>query len=296
MDFGVVAYTTDYTMGPVELGQEIMARDLQALFLTEHSHIPVKRETPWGGLQHADQAPTDDPMWMPDWYENSLEPFIALAAAATASPGLVVGTGVTLAAERHAISFAKAVATLEAVIGADRFICGVAAGWNAEELRNHGVPEKRRWLAMRETIEAATEIWTKDEAEYHGKHVDFDPVRSFPKPLTSPRPPVLLGGHGPKTLDRIVEMADGWMPVKGRGATPTMEQIEEGVKFLALKSDELGRTFKTIVLDVRVDFDTIAQYRDMGVDRFLFGGPPLPRDQVLQNLDAWAEVVAKLRD
>ncbi|MGY2876157.1 putative F420-dependent oxidoreductase [Marmoricola sp. URHA0025 HA25] len=295
MKFGVVSYTTDYTLGPVQLGREIMDRGLEALYVPEHSHIPVRRETPWGGLQHTDQAPTDDPMWMPDWYENALDPFVALTAAATASPGLVVGTGVALAAERHAISFAKAVASMEAVIGPDRLVIGVAAGWNAEELRNHGVQGKDRWLAMRETIEAARAIWTADEAEFHGKLVDFDPVRSFPKPATTPHPPVLLGGHGPKTLDRIVEVADGWISVKGRGPKPTMDDIAKGIRFLAEKSQEVGRPFVTNVLDVRVDVGTLEQYRDMGVDRFLFGGPPLPPDEVLRALDEWANVAARLR-
>lgn len=295
MKFGVVSYTTDYTMGPVQLGREIMDRGLEALFVPEHSHIPVRRETPWGGLQHADQAPTDDPMWMPDWYENALDPFVALTAAAIASPGLVVGTGVALAAERHAISFSKAVATMEAVIGPDRLVIGVAAGWNVEELRNHGVAGKDRWLAMRETVEAARAIWTHDEVEYHGKIVDFDPVRSFPKPATTPHPPVLLGGHSPAMLDRIVEVADGWIPVKGRGPKPTMDDIAHGIAYLAEKSKEVGRPFITNVLDVRVDLGTLEQYRDMGVERFLFGGPPLPPDDVLRNLDEWAAVADRLR-
>jgi probable F420-dependent oxidoreductase len=292
--FGVVSYTTDYTIGPVELGREIVSRNLQALFVPEHSHIPVKRETPWGGLSHSQQADTGDPMWMPDWYQNSLDPYIALAAAATASPGLVVGTGVTLASQRHAISFAKAVASLEAIIGPDRFICGVAAGWNVEEMRNHGVDERQRWLAMRETVEAAIAIWTNDVAEYHGKLVDFDPIRSFPKPATRPHPPVLFGGHTQAALDRIVAIGDGWMPVAGRGAHPTLDEIENGIRFLDSRSAEVGRTFITNVLDVRVDPGTIERYRDMGVDRFLFGAPPLPKDEVLRNLDTWAKVVARL--
>ncbi|WP_412516805.1 TIGR03619 family F420-dependent LLM class oxidoreductase [Actinomadura madurae] len=294
MKFGVVSYTTDYTISPVELGKEIMSRGLQALFVPEHSHIPVKRETPWAGLSHADQATTDDPMFVPDWYENALDPFISLAAAATASPGLVVGTGVALASQRHAISFAKAVSSLEAVIGPDRFICGVAPGWNVEEMRNHGVGGRQRWLAMRETVEAAIQIWTHEEAEYHGKVVDFDPVRSFPKPATRPHPPVLFGGHSEATLDRIVAVGDGWMPVAGRGARPTIDDIEAGIMFLASKSEEVGRTFITNVLDVRVDLGTIERYRDMGVERFLFGGPPVAEDEVLRRLDTWADVVARL--
>jgi probable F420-dependent oxidoreductase len=294
MKFGVVSYTTDYTMGPVEIGKEIMDRGLQALFVPEHSHIPVQRETPWGGLSHADQDAAADPMYLPDWYENILDPFVALAAAATASPGLVVGTGVALAAQRNPISFAKAVSSLEAVIGPDRFICGVSAGWNVEEMRNHGVRDKQRWLAMRETVEAAIQIWTHDEAEFHGKFINFDPIRSFPKPATKPHPPVLLGGHTQATLDRIVAVADGWTPVKGRGSHPTIEEIEAGVQYLSRKSEEVGRKFITNVLDVRVDVSTIARYRDMGVERFLFGSSPVSRDEVLTNLDSWAEIVRRL--
>ncbi|MFI5843874.1 TIGR03619 family F420-dependent LLM class oxidoreductase [Catenuloplanes sp. NPDC051500] len=294
MKFGVVSHTTDYTINPVELGKELMCRGLQALFVPEHSHIPVKRETPWTGLSHADQAATDDPMFLPDWYENALDPFISLAAAATASPGLVVGTGVALAAQRHAISFAKAVSSLEAVIGPDRFICGVAAGWNVEEMRHHGVAEKQRWRALYETVEAAIRIWTSEEAEYHGTVVDFDPIRSFPKPATRPHPPVLFGGHSRATLDRIVAVGDGWMPVVGRGARPTIDDVEAGIAFLASRSESAGRTFITTVLDVRVDPATIERYRDMGVDRFLFGGPPLPRDEMLRNLDTWADAAARL--
>ena len=199
-----------------------------------------------------------------------------------------------MAAQRHAISFAKAVSTLEAVIGPDRFICGVVAGWNVEEMRNHGVAQKQRWLALRETIEAAIKIWTCDEAEYHGKVVDFDLVRSFPKPATRPHPPILLGGHTLAVLDRVVQFADGWTPIKGRYPHPTIEEIEQGIKFLARKSDELGRDFTTTVCDMRVDLDATERYRDMGVDRFLFGCPPLRRDEFLRYLDDCAKVVRRM--
>jgi probable F420-dependent oxidoreductase len=200
MELGLAILLTDYSISPAALGASAEERGFESLFLAEHTHIPVSRETPYpGGAE------------LPREYSHTIDPFVGLAAAATATVRLKVGTGVCLVIERDPIVTAKEVATLDNVSGG-RFLFGVGAGWNKEEMRNHGTDPKTRWGVMRERIEAMKAIWTQEEAEYHGRYVDFDPIWSWPKPVQEPHPPVLVGGVGDKVLDRVVAYGDEWIP------------------------------------------------------------------------------------
>src|SRR3954454_10027000 len=140
-----------------------------------------------------------------------LDPFVACSAAAVVTERLKIGIGVCLVTERDPIVTAKQVASVDQLSGG-RLDFGVGAGWNREEMANHGTDPRRRFSVMRERIEAMKEIWTADEATYHGEHVSFDRIWSWPKPVQRPYPPVLVGGDGPKVLERVLAYGDAWFP------------------------------------------------------------------------------------
>ena len=164
MDIGVAFFPTDLGIDIAPLARMVEERPFYALFVAEHTHIPVSRETP---------HPSGDVL--PPQYSHTLDPFVALSNAAAVTERIKLGTGVCLVIERDPIVTAKEVASLDRLSGG-RFLFGVGAGWNREEMRNHGTDAKRRFSVMRERVEAMKEIWTKDEAEYHGEFVDFDPI------------------------------------------------------------------------------------------------------------------------
>jgi probable F420-dependent oxidoreductase len=200
MDLGLAHFLTDYGMQPADLARNAEERGFESLFLPEHTHIPVSRRTPYPGGGE-----------LPPEYSHTLDPFAALAAAATATERLKLGTGVCLVIERDPIVTAKEVATVDHISGG-RFLFGVGAGWNREEMENHGTDPDTRFRRMRESIEAMKAIWTQDEAEYHGRIIDFDPIWCWPKPVQKPHPPVLVGGLGEKVLDRVIAYGDEWIP------------------------------------------------------------------------------------
>ena len=192
MDVGLAHFLTDYGMQPVELARKVEERGFESLFLPEHTHIPASRDTPNPGGGE-----------LPPEYSHTLDPFAALAAIAAVTDRIKIGTGVCLVIQRDPIVTAKEVATVDQISGG-RFLFGVGAGWNREEMENHGTDYRTRFTRMRESVEAMKAIWTEDEAEYHGKIVDFDPIWCWPKPAQRPHPPVLVGGVGEKVIDRVL--------------------------------------------------------------------------------------------
>ncbi|WP_243725437.1 LLM class F420-dependent oxidoreductase [Actinomadura rubrisoli] len=259
-------FVTDEGIGPAPLGRALEERGFASLFLAEHTHIPVKRESPWPGGGE-----------LPRFYYRTLDPFVALAAAATVTGRLRVGTGIALIVQRDPIMLAKQVASLDRISGG-RAVLGVGGGWNREEMRNHGTDPRTRMRLLRERVLAVKELWTKDEAEFHGEFVDFDPVFSYPKPVQDPHPPVLVGGSGATTFDRVVEFGDGWMPIYGRGTGPLAAQIAE-------LRERAGREVPVTVFAVPPKSEAIAELEDAGVGEVLFNLPTEPEDDTLRTLD-----------
>ncbi|MDR7532408.1 MAG: LLM class F420-dependent oxidoreductase [Armatimonadota bacterium] len=209
MKFGVIIFPTDYSISPVELGRAAEERGFESIWFPEHTHIPTSRRSPWPGGGE-----------LPREYSHSLDPFVALAAVAGVTSQIKLGTGICLVVERDPIILAKEVASLDHLSGG-RFLFGIGGGWNLEEMENHGTNPNTRWRLLRERVLAMKRIWTEDAAEYHGRFVNFDPIWSWPKPIQKPHPPVIIGGNGPRTLQRVIEYGDGWMPIGGRiGARP----------------------------------------------------------------------------
>ncbi|MSQ60714.1 MAG: LLM class F420-dependent oxidoreductase, partial [Betaproteobacteria bacterium] len=204
MRIGVFHFPTDYGIDVSELAVALEARRFESLFVCEHTHIPTSRRTPFpsGGE-------------LPKRYSHTHDPFVALSFAAAATKKLKLGTGIALITQRDPIVTAKCVASLDQMSGG-RFIFGIGAGWNADEMENHGARYDARFKLMRERMLAMQALWTQEEAQYHGEFVNFDPTWQYPKPRQKPYPPVFLGGETDHTLARVAEFCDGWFP-RARG-------------------------------------------------------------------------------
>lgn len=277
MHFGAAIFATDYGIRPDELARELEQRGFESIWLPEHTHIPVSRRTPY-------PAGGD----LPKEYWHTHDPFIALTAAAIVTTKLRVATGICLIIERDTIITAKEVASLDMLSGG-RFIFGIGGGWNAEEMENHGTNFKTRWRLLREQVLAMKEIWTKDEAEFHGEFVNFDKIWSYPKPVQRPHPPILMGGHGPTTFDRVIEFCDGWMPIGFR-----MTDVAEKIAALRQRAEHAGRDPQSISITIfaaKPEPAAIEELENAGVERAVFMLPPADRDTVLPLLDKYGKLM-----
>jgi probable F420-dependent oxidoreductase len=270
LNFGIAMFPTDYAVDPARLAELVEERGFESLWFPEHTHIPTSRETPYPGGGE-----------LPREYSHTYDPFVALTAAAAATERLKVATGLCLVIERDPIVTAKEVASLDRISGG-RFLFGIGAGWNIEEMRNHGTDPEHRFKLMRERVEAMKAIWTQDEAEYHGDLVDFDPIWEWPKPVQQPHPPVIVGGTGPKVLDRVLAFGDEWMPNR---AGP--EEIGERVKELRSRA---GRDVPVGYFGVKPERDKVERFRAAGLDRIVFYVPPEDEESVTRRLDDYAEL------
>jgi probable F420-dependent oxidoreductase len=269
--FGVAIFPTDYAISMTELAPAAEQLGFESLWVAEHSHIPTSRETPWpaGGE-------------LPKHYWHTMDPFVALTAAALASKTIRVGTGICLLVERDPIHTAKEAASVD-LVSNGRFIFGIGGGWNREEMADHGTEFSSRWKLLRERAEAIKAMWTDDVAEYHGEMVDFGPMWSWPKPVQKPHPPVILGGSGPMILERVVRYADGWMP--NRGAV--VERIPE----LQRLAREAGRESIPVTYYPKPLAEEIERLAKAGIDRCIYYVPPDGRDPALRKLEELGEMI-----
>ncbi len=280
MLFGIAMFATDYAIAPQDLARAVEERGFESLWLPEHTHIPASRRSPWPG--GAD---------LPKEYWHTYDLFVALTAAAMATTRLRVATGICLVVERDPIVTAKEVASLDRLSNG-RLIFGIGGGWNADEMENHGTNFRTRWRLLRERVLAMKEIWTKEEAEFHGAFVNFDRIWSHPKPAQKPHPPIIMGGDGPTTFDRVIEFCDGWMPIGGRAP---LANLPERIAALRRRAEQAGRDPKSISVSIwgakpdRAAVDALAQ---AGVERAVFTVPAADRDTVLRRLDSYAPLMA----
>jgi probable F420-dependent oxidoreductase len=278
MQFGAYYFPTDYGIDISELARALEERGFESLFVCEHTHIPVKHSPfPTGGE-------------LPKRYKHTHDPFVALSFAAAATKKLKVGTGIALIPQRDPIVTAKQVASLDQLSGG-RFTLAMGGGWNVPEMENHGARYETRFKLLRERVLAMKELWTKEEAQFHGDFVNFDPVWIYPKPKQKPHPPLLLGGESDHTLKRVVEFCDGWFPRPRGGWEP--KGARQRLNAAAAAAGRDPKTLSITVFAAPPDAAKLAPYREAGIERVLFEVPDLTRDEILAVLDKNAKLIAK---
>ena len=272
-----VTFPADESTSPLEFGRWAEAHGVESIWFHEHSHIPVSRETPFPGGQPL--APQ---------YLRFPDPFVCLAAIASVTERVRLGTGLCLLTQRDPITTAKEAATLD-VLSGGRFVFGVGAGWNAEEMRNHGTDPAHRFAVLCERVDAIRTIWTNDEAEFHGRYVDFDPIWSWPKPVQEPHPPVLVGGNGRTVYDRVLAFGDGWLPNRIGDDEKNIARIAK----LQVLGEEAGRGRIPVTLQLAPrDPALLERYERAGVTRALYMLPAADRGEVERKLDGFAAAMS----
>ena len=278
MKLGVFIFATDYAMRVDEVARAAEERGFESLFVPEHTHIPASRRSAWpGGAE------------LPREYWHTLDPFVALTAAAAATSTLRIGTGICLLSEHEPLATAKAVASLDLLSGG-RVEFGIGAGWNAEEMENHGTAFGNRFAVMSERARAMKALWQEEEPAFHGRFVHFDKVWSYPKPVQAPHPPILIGGESIHTLRRVVAFGNGWLP-RARGGFDAAEAVAQ----LAAAAEQGERDVAELAISV---FGApprpavLGAYREAGIDRALLALPSADADVVRSRLDEYAALLA----
>lgn len=262
MRYALIIFPTEYTLQPPELGRLAEERGFDSVWLPEHTHIPLSRKTPWPGGPE-----------LPKEYIHTYDPIVALTSMAGATTTLKLATGIILVAQRDPIITAKEIATLDNLSGG-RVIVGIGGGWNMDEAEDHGIAFSNRFPILRERVLAMRELWTKEEAEYHGKYVNFDKSWSYPKPVQKPHPPIVMGGDGPTTFDRVIEFAQGWMPISRGGKAPP--GLKEKILDLRRRAAAAGRKADAIEVSVYAAPRTpeiVDELIAAGADRCIFNLP-----------------------
>jgi probable F420-dependent oxidoreductase len=271
MDFGLAVFATHYTVDPGSMARLAEERGFESLFFPEHTHIPAARQTPYPGGE------------LPSKYWHTYDLFVALTAAAAATTRLRIGSGICLVIERDPITTAKEVASVDFLSGG-RLEFGVGAGWNREEMANHGTDPRRRMAVLHERVDAMKAIWTQDEATYHGQYVNFDRIWSWPKPAQRPHPPVLVGGEGPGVEERVLAFGDAWFPNLGR------ESILERAVALRARAD---RHIDLMACGIPADPRELERYSAAGFSRVVHWLPSAGRGPVERAMDKFESAIAE---
>jgi probable F420-dependent oxidoreductase len=277
MQLGVTIFATDRSMSPVELAVAAEARGFRSLYVPEHTHIPTSRRTP---------PPTGDAV-LAEEYKRTLDPWIALAAAASVTSTIRLGTGIALVAQHDAIALAKQIATLDR-LSAGRVVLGIGYGWNEDEMESHGVDPRRRRARVRETMLAMQALWSNEVASFDGEFVRFAASWQWPKPLQTPRPPVLIGGApGPKLFEHVAEYGDGWIPIGGAGVREALPALREAMT----KRGRDPSALHVVPMGIVPTREKLDYYAEIGVTEAVLRLPSAPREEVLPLLDAYAAFV-----
>jgi probable F420-dependent oxidoreductase len=287
LKYGVTIFPTDHAIRIDHLARAAEERGFESLFVSEHSHIPASRRTPWplGGAE------------LPREYWAMVDPFVGLAMAAGVTSKLVLGTAICLVIQRDPIITAKEAASLDHLSGG-RFVFGVGAGWNAEEMENHGTPFADRWEIAREKTEAIKAIWSRHGASYQGRWVKFDPIWCDPKPTQKPHPPILFGGQGLKAMRAAIAYCDGWLPAVVPGFGSQAAKFREIAQRAGRDPSSLSITAIWAAVKngwAPPDRAVLDEVAHAGVERLICGAPPAGRDAVMRWLDDYARLVEAQR-
>jgi probable F420-dependent oxidoreductase len=262
-----------------ELAIALEQRGFESVWAPEHSHIPLTRKSPHpAGIE------------LPKEYYDAMDPFVTLSVIAQATRKLKVGTGVLLVQQRDPIQTAKLVASLDQM-SQGRFLFGVGAGWNQDEMEDHGTVFATRFKRLRESIEAMKRIWTEEEAEYHGEFVKFDRMIARPKPLQTPYPPIHVGGGFPQGARRAIQYGDGWIPLAwGDGI------FDEITKFRTMARDARRdpSSLDVTLFAVPDNVDLLKRYAEMGATRVVALLPSAPAETLLPMMDHWQKIMREV--
>ena len=284
MEISAAIFFTDYSMTPTDLAVALEERGFDSLWVAEHSHIPVTRR-----FTH----PLGEAALTKEYYDV-MDPFVTLSAAAAVTKRLKLGTAICLVIQRDTIQTAKAVDSLDQV-SEGRFLFGIGCGWNAEEMEDHGTLYETRTLKMREQIEAMKEIWTKDQAEYHGRIVDFPPMMTWPKPVQKPHPPVIVGGAFRLAARRAIRYGDGILPAAPSAGSGSPEEFMPVWRRMAAEAGRDPQSLSVTLGGAPEDLAVLRRNRDLGVTRMNVRLPPENKDVVLPMLDRWAKLIPQVR-
>ncbi len=272
MKAGIAHFPTNYSIPPHELGPALEERGFESIWVAEHSHIPLGRKTP---------APSGGPL--AQRYYDTYDPFVWLSVLATHTTSLLLGTGICLVIQRDPIHTAKSTASLD-VLSNGRFQFGVGAGWNEDEMNNHGTALEGRFKLMRERVGAIKAMWTDEVAEFHGDLVELSPMTINPKPLQSPHPPIHVGGAFPGGARRAVEWGNGWIPILGRGGGTLSEQITQ-MRQMATDAGRDPDEIEVSVYFAAPDPALLTELAEAGVHRVAFDLPSVAGAEALESLD-----------
>lgn len=283
MDFGINFFPTDTTLQPIELARAVEARGFDSLWFAEHSHIPVSRATPWGGVPGASP--------LPEKYWRTHDQLTSLAACAAVTDTIRLGTGINLIAQRDPIWTAKEAATVD-VLSGGRLQFGIGYGWNVEEMAGHGTDYSERRALTREKILMMKSLWTDEVASFNGELISLEPSWAWPKPVQKPHPPIIMGaGAGPKTIAHMVEFCDGWIPLGRHEIGPKVGEVRRALE----DSGRDPESFQLINYGSRTDPDQIEMLMGLGFDEAVFSVDSVASEQVIEKLDEISDFVAQYR-
>jgi probable F420-dependent oxidoreductase len=279
---GVFVFVTDTGLGPVQAARAAEAAGLNSVWTGDHSHIPLENDT----VDGLDQLPI-----FITCYARFIDTVVALTAMATATERIMIGSAVILVPMREPLVLAKQIASIDHLSGG-RVQFAIGGGWNHREMENHGIDPGDRFARMREYVQAMQRIWTDDVADFDGRFVRFTGVQAWPKPVQRPWPPILMGGRGPKVLDRAFAYADGWAPDLEGGIEP-IEAVADRVEEFKRRRAESGRGDMLLVAaGVSLDETCLGRCADLGFDQVILEAPAGSAEEILAGIARAGELAA----
>jgi probable F420-dependent oxidoreductase len=277
MKFGVAVFPTEYSFQPDKIARAAEDRGLDSVWFSEHTHVPIRF------LNTSERGSR-----LPEYYWQTYDIFVAMTLAVAATKAIKIGSAVCLIVERDPILLAKETATLD-LVSRGRFILGIGAGWLESEMADHGVVYRTRYQLLKEQVQALKAIWTTAESEFHGKFVNFDKMRAFPKPYQNPHPPILMCGNGEKSIECATEVCDGWGPAEMKWS-----QAKERIAELKHRAAARGRDPSSLEISLFEssipDPKTIAEMETAGVKRIVLGIFGQNQEEALPTLDRLAKI------